>query len=121
MKKTVLVGGCSHSSSYYVRRSRTWHGLLNKKYDCKVIAKVSPGAGNLFIIDHLMWELNKTEVDLVIFQITEQFRTVLGLNHDELVRNDHENFKGASCKSTNIFFNGLKPFEAIKSSVMLVY
>ena len=105
MKKTVLVGGCSHSSSYYVRRSRTWHGLLNKKYDCKVIAKVSPGAGNLFIIDHLMWELNKTEVDLVIFQITEQFRTVLGLNHDELVRNDHENFKGASCKSTNIFFN----------------
>ncbi len=105
MKKTVLVGGCSHSAPYFVTRPQTWPALLRHKYDCKMIQKVSPGAGNLFIIDHLMWELNKTEVDLVIFQITEQFRTVLGLNHDELVRNDHENFQGASCKSMNIFFN----------------
>ena len=93
MKKTILVGGCSHSAPYFVRRPQTWPALLRHKYDCKVIQKVSPGAGNLFIIDHLMWELNKTEVDLVIFQITEQFRTVLGLNHEELVRSDHENFQ----------------------------
>jgi len=104
MKKTVLVGGCSHSAPYYVTKQKTWHSLLKEKYDCNISSHTISGAGNLFIIDHLMWELNKTEVDLVIFQITEQFRTVLGINHQSLVLH-RKDFKGASCKSTNIFFN----------------
>ena len=104
MTKTVLVGGCSHSAPYYVTRNETWHSLLKEKYDCEIIPHTYSGAGNLFIIDHLMWELNRTEIDLVIFQITEQFRTVLGINHSSLVKNG-EHFKGASCKSMNIFFN----------------
>jgi len=105
MKKTVLVGGCSHSTDYYTRKNESWPSLLQKKYECDLIRHTIAGTANLLIIDNLMWELNKNKIDLVIFQITEQFRTVLGLNHDELVRNDHENFKGASCKSMNIFFN----------------
>ena len=105
MKKTVLVGGCSHSTSYFVTNNETWHSLLKKKYDCNVTSHIYSGSGNLFIIDNLMWELNKNKIDLVIFQITEQFRTVLGINHKELLNEESENFKGATCKSTNIFFN----------------
>ncbi len=105
MTKTVLVGGCSHSAPYYVTRNETWHSLMKKKYDCDIISHTYSGSGNLFIIDNLMWELNKNKIDLVIFQITEQFRTVLGINHMELLNEGSENFKGATCKSMNIFFN----------------
>ena len=54
MKKTVLVGGCSHSAPYYVTRNETWHSLLKEKYDCEIIPHTYSGAGNLFIIDHLI-------------------------------------------------------------------
>ena len=116
MKKTVLVGGCSHSTSYFVTNNETWHSLLKKKYDCNVTSHIYSGSGNLFIIDNLMWELNKNKIDLVIFQITEQFRTVLGINHKELLNEESENFKGATCKSTNIFFNAdfWKKYSSVK-------
>ena len=104
MTKTVLVGGCSHSAPYYVTRNETWHSLMKKKYDCDIISHTYSGTGNLFIIDHLMRELDKNRSDLVIFQITEQFRTVLGINHNGL-HNGGQNFMGATCKSMNIFFN----------------
>ena len=104
MKKTVLVGGCSHSAPYYVTRNETWHSLMKKKYDCDIISHTYSGTGNLFIIDHLMRELDKNRSDLVIFQITEQFRTVLGINHNGLLKGG-QNFMGATCKSMNIFFN----------------
>ena len=116
MKKTVLVGGCSHSNSYYVKRNETWHSLLKEKYDCDIISHTYNGAGNLFIIDHLMWELNnidgkinkRNKVDLVIFQVTEQFRTVLGINHQSLLNGPPDQyFGGASCKSINIFLNSV--------------
>ena len=107
MKKTILVGGCSHSAVHldYVKDYQTWPMILREKYNCNLIRQTIPGAGNTFIIDHLMWELNKNKVDLVIFQITEQYRTTLGINHLDLLGKDHLDFHGATCKSLNIFFN----------------
>ena len=105
MKKTVLVGGCSHSENYYTKRQESWPNLLNSKYDCELIRHTISGTANLLIIDKLMWELNKNKIDLVIFQITEQYRTALGINHLGLLGTDHTDFHGATCKSLNIFFN----------------
>ncbi len=105
MTKTLLVGGCSHSTPYYVTRQETWHSLLKEKYDCNIISHTLSGSGNLLIIDRLMWELNNTAIDAVIFQVSEQYRTTLGINHSELLDTEESNFLGATCKSMNIFFN----------------
>lgn len=105
MKKTVLVGGCSHSTDYYTRKNESWPSLLQKKYECDLIRHTISGIANLLIIDKLMWELNNNKIDLVIFQITEQYRTVLGINHTRLLEQEHSDFHGATCKPINIFFN----------------
>ena len=103
--KTVLVGGCSHSAPYFVKEKQTWPLLLKKKYSCNLIKHTITGVGNLFIIDHLMWELHKAEVDLVIFQVTEQFRTVLGINHSKLLGKRDGDFKEATSRSLNFWYN----------------
>ena len=116
MRKTVLVGGCSHSQPFYGKNKNSWPELLRQKYDCNLIRHTIGGAANLLIIDKLMWELNNNKVDLVIFQITEQYRSVLGINHLGLLGKDHTDFKGATCKSTNIFFNAdfWKKYSSVK-------
>ena len=40
MKKTVLVGGCSHSTDYHTKKRESWPEILKEKYnDCGDIQK----------------------------------------------------------------------------------
>ena len=76
MYKKLAAFGDSFSSTDY---GLSWPDLVADKLNCDLIRASSPGAGNSFYVEKLHDCVQDPAVDLVIVQLTEPSRAVIGL------------------------------------------
>lgn len=79
-KKNLATLGCSHSSDIW---GTSWPDYLASSLDYNLIRAASPGAGNGFYTEKLNHILQNNNIDLVVIQLTEPSRVVLGLTSAE--------------------------------------
>ena len=74
-KKLAAIGDSFSSTDYGL----SWPDLVADKLHCDLVRASSPGAGNSFYVEKLHDCVKDSEVDLVIVQLTEPSRAVIGL------------------------------------------
>lgn len=78
--KTILTLGCSNSSASW---GKSWPDFLAEKNNFNLVRASSNGAGNSFFIEKLNFILQEQAIDLVVIQLTEPSRVVLGMKSNE--------------------------------------
>jgi len=78
--KNLLALGCSNSHWNW---GKSWPDFVAEHYNFNLIRASSCGAGNAFFIEKLHKGLQENKIDLVIIQLTEPSRVVLGLQQAE--------------------------------------
>lgn len=73
----IATLGCSHSSDY---AGDSWPIFLSKELNAELFQAYSAGAGNEMNIEKLKYILEEEKPDLVIVQLTDPVRLVLGLD-----------------------------------------
>jgi hypothetical protein len=124
-KKLAAVGDSYSTVDYGL----SWPDLVAEKLQCKLIRAASAGAGNSFYVEKLHDCVKDPDVDLVIVQLTEPSRAVIGLRAWEEVaqgtraspygkavdpadRNHNHIYKDIGCYTMNVHDNQrwLDPF-----------
>jgi hypothetical protein len=105
--KTLLSLGCSNSSDSW---GKTWPDFLSDSIDHKLFRASSNGAGNAFFIEKLNFVLQNEKIDLVIVQLTEPSRVVLGMKSNEIKNKstiyvDGMSFNSLGCYTWNAHQN----------------
>jgi len=95
-KKNLATFGCSLSSDSW---GTSWPDYISSALDCNLIRASSPGAGNGFYIEKLNHVIKHNNIDLVIIQLTEPSRVVLGLTSVE----QHGKMKNFKLNDSNSF------------------
>jgi hypothetical protein len=80
-KPNLLALGCSHSGISFGTHS--WPDYISSAFDYNLIRASSNGAGNSFYLEKLNYVLQNKDIDLVVIQLTEPSRVVLGLRSNE--------------------------------------
>jgi len=83
MNKYKKIGaiGDSYSSTTW---GQSWPDLVAEKMQCEFVRAASPGAGNAFYIEKCHDMVKDPDMDLVIVQLTESSRVVLGFRTWEI-------------------------------------
>ena len=79
-RPNILTLGCSNSSTSW---GLSWPDFVSENLNYNLLRASSNGAGNAFFIEKLHYVLRHSKVDLVIIQLTEPSRVVLGLTKKE--------------------------------------
>jgi hypothetical protein len=74
-KKLAAIGDSFSSTDYGL----SWPDLVSAKLGCDLVRAASPGAGNSFYVEKLHDCVKDPAVDLVVVQLTEPSRAVIGL------------------------------------------
>ena len=74
-KKLAAIGDSFSSTDYGL----SWPDLVADKLGCELVRASSPGAGNSFYVEKLHDCVQDPAVDLVVVQLTEPSRAVIGL------------------------------------------
>lgn len=100
--------GDSHASTIY---GKTWPDFVSKELNLNLVRASSPGAGNSFYIEKLHYCIKNYDLDLIIVQLTEPSRIVLGFDNisNEVYRpdflNDGSVFNNLKCYTWNGYSN----------------
>ena len=99
MKKLFTLGD-SHSSTIW---GESWPDHLSKSLGYELYRSSSPGAGNSYYIEKLNYGLKEFQPDLVVVQLTEPSRIVLGMRGKTNTEdyNNPTEFKDLKCYTWN--------------------
>lgn len=87
--KNLLTLGCSHSS---INWGKSWPDYISANMNMNLIRASSCGAGNGFFIEKLNLIIQTHDIDLVIVQLTEPTRVVLGFSSFENLHTDSDGY-----------------------------
>jgi hypothetical protein len=88
-KPNLLTLGCSHSGISFGTHS--WADFISSAFDYNLIRASSNGAGNSFYLEKLNYVLQNNDINLVVIQLTDPSRVVLGLSSNEKSIGSEEN------------------------------
>jgi len=76
----ILCVGDSHASTKFT--THPWPYWLSQSLECKTDVLSSPGAGSQVGIDKLCLKLKDKHYDLIVFQLSHEYRNTMGMNYD---------------------------------------
>lgn len=84
----ILCIGDSHASKCFT--PHPWPHWVGESLDCEIDVLCSPGAGSQIGVDKLALALSQKSYDLVIFQMSHEYRNSIGMNHSRWSDNSGE-------------------------------
>ena len=85
----ILCVGDSHASNKFT--PLPWPKQLANKLECLIDVVSSPGAGTQIGVDKLILKLSKNKYDLIIFQLSHEYRNSIGMNYNSRFDTSKEN------------------------------
>ena len=85
----ILCVGDSHASNKFT--PTPWPDHLAKILDCEHDVLSSPGAGSQIGVDKLVLKLSNNSYDLVVFQLSHEYRNAIGMNYEQRFDKSNEN------------------------------